>query len=49
MITVLLAFIAYQVYRMMTSPTAGMLALTIFDLVVTVLTVIEYRRHRARR
>jgi uncharacterized membrane protein len=49
MITVLLAFIAYQVYRMITSPTAGMLALTIFDLVVTVLTVIEYRRHRARR
>jgi hypothetical protein len=28
MITVLLAFIAYQVYRMITSPTAGMLALS---------------------
>jgi uncharacterized membrane protein len=48
MITVLLAFIAYQVYRLITSPTAGMMILTIFDLVVTVLTVIEYRRHRAR-
>ena len=49
MITVLLVFIAYQVYRLITSPSAGMLILTIFDLVVTVLTVIEYRRHRVRR
>jgi uncharacterized membrane protein len=49
MIAVLLAFIAYQVYRLVTSPTAGMLALTIFDLVVTVLTGVEYRRHRSRR
>ena len=49
MITVLLAFIAYQVYWLITSPTAGMLILTIFDLVVTVLTVIEYHRHRTRR
>src|SRR5215213_4350362 len=49
MITVLLVFIAYQVYRLITSPTAGMLILTIFDLVVTVLTAIAYRRHRARR
>jgi uncharacterized membrane protein len=48
MIAVLLAFIAYQVYRIVTSPTAGMIALTIFDLVVTVLTVIEYRRQRTR-
>ena len=48
MITVLLAFIAYQVYRLITAPTAGMLILTIFDLVVTVLTMIEYHRHRAR-
>lgn len=48
MIAVLLAFIAYQVYRLITSPTAGMMALTIFDVVVTVLTVIEYRRHRSR-
>ena len=49
MITVLLVFIAYQVYRLITSPTAGMLILTMFDIVVTVLTVIEYRRHRTRR
>jgi uncharacterized membrane protein len=48
MISVLLVFIAYQVYRLIRSPTAGMMALTIFDLVVTVLTVIEYRRHQAR-
>jgi uncharacterized membrane protein len=48
MIAVLLAFIAYQVYRIITFPTAGMVALTVFDVVVTVLTVIEYRRHRLR-
>ena len=48
MIAVLLAFIAYQVYRIIRSPTAGMMALTIFDLIVTVLTVIEYRRQRQR-
>ena len=46
MIAVLLAFIAYQVYRIVTSPSAGMIGLTIFDIVVTVLTVIEYRRHQ---
>ena len=46
MIAVLLTFIGYQVYRIIRSPTAGMIALTVFDLLITVLTVIEYRRHR---
>jgi uncharacterized membrane protein len=48
MIAVLLTFIGYQVYRIIRSPTAGMIALTVFDLIITVLTVIEYRRHRRR-
>jgi uncharacterized membrane protein len=48
MIAVLLTFIGYQVYRIIRSPTAGMIALTVFDLLVTVLTVIEYRRQRGR-
>ena len=48
MIAVLLTFIGYQVYRIIRSPTAGMVALTVFDLLVTVLTVIEYRRQRRR-
>jgi len=48
MIAVLLTFIGYQVDRIIRSPTAGMVALTVFDLLVTVLTVIEYRRQRRR-
>ena len=48
MIVVLLSFIGYQVYRIIRSPTAGMIVLTVFDLLVTVLTVIEYRRQRGR-
>ncbi len=49
MIALLMTFIAYQSYRLTRSLTPGMLALTLFDLVVVWLTWREYRRlHRAR-
>ena len=44
----LLLFIAYQVYRYTLSPSAGMLLLTVFDVVMIVLTSIEYRRMKSR-
>lgn len=50
MIAVLLAFIAYQLYQLAVSPTAGLVALTVFDAFVVLLTWHEYgrqRRHRA--
>lgn len=46
MIATLLAFIAYQGYELVAEPTSGLLALTVFDVLVTVLTWHEYRRHR---
>jgi hypothetical protein len=46
MIAVLLAFIGYQVYRIIRMPTAGRAALNVFNVVATVLTMIEYGRHR---
>jgi uncharacterized membrane protein len=46
MIGLLLAFIAYQLYRIAQQPTWGLGALTIFDAVVVALTVNEYRRRR---
>lgn len=48
MIVVLLLFIAYQLYRIALHPTAGLVALTLFDLVIVALTWREYgqRRHR---
>ena len=49
MIAVLLAFIAYQLYRIAVSPTAGLVALTVFDALVVLLTWREYGRQRLRR
>ena len=46
MIVILLLFIGYQLYRIALSPTAGMIALTIFDLVIVVLTWREYYQQR---
>lgn len=48
MIGVLLAFIAYQLYQIAVSPTAGLVALTIFDTLVVLLTWHEYRQQHQR-
>lgn len=44
MILFLLLFIAYQLYRLTFAPSAGLVALTVFDLAITWLTWREYRR-----
>lgn len=49
MIVVLLLFIAYQIYRIALDPTAGLIALTIFDALIVGLTWREYREQRHRR
>jgi uncharacterized membrane protein len=49
MIVVLLAFIGYQLYRIILSPTAGLIALTAFDAVIVVLTWREYGQQRRAR
>jgi uncharacterized membrane protein len=49
MIVVLLLFIGYQLYRIALAPTAGLIALTVFDLVIVVLTWREYRQQRQTR
>lgn len=46
MIAFLIAFMGYQAYEMVLSFSAGLLALTVFDVFVTWLTVIEYRKRR---
>jgi uncharacterized membrane protein len=46
MIIVLLIFIGYQVYRIALQPSAGLVALTTFDVVIVALTWREYRRQR---
>ena len=46
MIVVLLIFIGYQLYRIALDPSAGLIALTIFDAVIVVLAWREYRRQR---
>jgi uncharacterized membrane protein len=48
MIAFLGAFIVYQLYRMTFAPSAGLAALTVFDIFVAWLTYREYQRHRAR-
>jgi uncharacterized membrane protein len=45
-IAFLVAFIAYQLYRIAVAPTTGMVALTIFDVFVTWLVWREYQIHR---
>lgn len=47
MLAFLVAFIGYQLYRIRIDPTAGLIALTVFDVVLTWLTYREWRRHRA--
>jgi uncharacterized membrane protein len=42
-------FIGYQLYRIALHPSAGLIALTIFDAFVLVLTALEYRRQRQHR
>jgi len=49
MIAFLIAFIAYQVYRMTFAFSIGLLGLTVFDLVVVWLTYREYGKQRAAR
>jgi len=46
MIAMLLAFIGYQLYRIILSPTAGLIALTAFDAIIVVLTWREYGQQR---
>ena len=47
MVAFLVIFIGYQIYRMSYKFSYGMLLLTIFDIFIVVLTVIEYRRHKS--
>jgi uncharacterized membrane protein len=49
MIVVLLVFIGYQLYRISLDPTAGLIALTLFDVVIVVLTWREFRQQRRIR
>ena len=46
MIVVLLLFITYQLYRIVLDPTAGLIGLTIFDIVIVALTWREYQQQR---
>ena len=46
MIFVLVVFIGYQLYRIVLQPSLGLIALTVFDAVIVVLTWREYRRQR---
>src|SRR5829696_5967395 len=46
MITVLLIFIGYQLYRIVLQPSVGLVALTVFDALIVMLTWREYRRQR---
>jgi uncharacterized membrane protein len=48
-ILVLLVFIGYQLYRISLTPTAGLIALTIFDVVIVLLTWREFRVQRRIR
>ena len=49
MIAMLLAFIAYQVYLIVLGPSPALIALTIFDVLIVVLTWREYRKQRGIR
>jgi uncharacterized membrane protein len=48
-IAFLLAFIGYQLYRIVLDPTLGLSALTVFDAVIVWLTWREYRRQHTAR
>ncbi len=49
MIAFLIAFIAYQIYRMTFAFSIGLLALTVFDILVVWLTYREYGKQRTTR
>jgi uncharacterized membrane protein len=49
MIIVLVLFIGYQLYRIVLHPTAGLIALTVFDVLIVALTWREYRQQRRIR
>ena len=49
MIGVLGIFILYQLYQLSRGPSAGLVVLTVFDILVVILTWHEYGRHRQRR
>ena len=46
MITVLLIFVGYQLYRIVLHPSAALVVLTVFDALIVTLTWLEYRRQR---
>ena len=46
MIVVLLLFITYQLYRIVLNPTAGLIGLTTFDILIVALTWREYQQQR---
>ena len=48
MIVFLGSFIVYQIYRLVLHLSVGLLALTVFDVFIVGLTIMEYRKHRAR-
>lgn len=48
MIGTLIAFIGYQIYRIVLAPTVALIVLTLFDMAMVVLTWHEYRRERLR-
>lgn len=48
MIGFLVVFIGYQIYRMSIHFTVGMLLLTLFDVFIVWLTVLEYKKHRSQ-
>jgi len=49
MIAILTLFIGYQLYRIALHPTIGLVALTLFDATILILTWREYRVQRSRR
>ncbi len=49
MIAFLVVFIVYQLYRLTYAPSPGLVGLTVFDAIVTALTVREYQRQRTHR
>lgn len=49
MIAFLVIFIVYQVYRILTKFSIGLSFLTVFDIFITVLTVLEYKKHKAMK
>ena len=48
MIGILTVFIGYQIYRIALDPTIGLVALTLFDVAILILTWREYRIQRSR-